>query len=372
MDQDDSSETEKPRNGPRQERRIVHSAADLFLSSARDLVEQVAQAGGAGAQAVCTYGGLVLDPGCGDLVAERFGLGERASLDGPVAFGRLGEIWRLVTERGRYAVKHAQVAAPVEDAALDAAFQASVRRAGVPMPAVVRAVDGMVVADVNGEQVRVYEWIDVLPADRRLDPRELGQVLAAIHSVVVTTDAPVDGWYVDPVGAETWRELLARLRTAGAPFVDRFEDLLPSVCAAEGILTSPRRVQVCHRDLWADNVRRTPDGGLVVLDWENSGPGDVNGELGCALFEYGLGQVDRMRTLYAAYLDAGGHGRLVDRGDLTMLVAQLGNIARVGCERWFASSSDHERARNADWVGEFLDEPVTLETVDRILHAVNG
>jgi nitroreductase len=27
---------------------------------------------------------------------------------------------------------------------------------------------------------------------------------------------------------------------------------------------------------------------------------------------------------------------------------------------------------HADWVREFLDEPVTLETVDRILLAVNG
>ena len=77
-------------------------------------------------------------------------------------------------------------------------------------------------------------------------------------------------------------------------------------------------------------------------------------------------------TGLAAYLDAGGPGRLTDRADLTMLVAQLGNIARVGCERWLASSTDQERARNADWVSEFLDEPVTLETVDRILLAVNG
>ena len=314
----------------------------------------------------------MLDATRGNLVAERFQLGEHASLDGPVAFGRLGEIWQLITERGRFAVKHAQLAVSAEDAELDATYQESVRLAGVPMPAVVRAVDGTVVADIGGAHVRVYDWIDVLAADRRLDPGELGRVLAAIHAVVVTTDEPVDGWYVDPVGEETWQELLMRLRMADAPFADRLAALLPAVLEVEDILTSPRRVQVCHRDLWADNVRRAPGGGLVVLDWENSGPGDVNGELGCALFEYGLGQPDRMRALYAAYLDAGGPGRLADRGDLTMLVAQLGNIARVGCERWLTSSTDQERARNVDWVTEFLDEPVTVETVDRILHAVNG
>lgn len=53
MNQDDSVEAERSGNGPRQEHKgIVHSAMDLFLSSTRVLVEQVAQMGGAGAQAV--------------------------------------------------------------------------------------------------------------------------------------------------------------------------------------------------------------------------------------------------------------------------------------------------------------------------------
>lgn len=304
------------------------------------------------------------------LVAERFGLGARAMLDGPVAFGRLGEIWQLVTEQGRFAVKHARFAVSVEDAERDAAYQDVVRAAGVPMPAVVRTVDGAVLADLDGGQVRVYEWVDILPADRSLDPGEIGRALATIHSVEVPIDQPVDDWYVEPVGAEAWQDLLERLQELDAPFADRFVELLPEVLDAEGILTPPRRVQVCHRDLWADNVRRTPDGGLAVLDWENSGPGDVTGELGCVLFEYGLGNPDRMRALYAAYLDAGGPGRLTERGDLTMLVAQTGNIARVGCERWLSATTDEERADNADWVAEFLDEPVTVETIDRILLAV--
>ena len=150
----------------------------------------------------------MLDPTHAGLLAERFGLGADGRLHGPVAFGRLGEIWQLVTGNGRFAAKHAHLPVSVE------------RAAGVPMPTVMCAVDGAVLADIGDARVRVYEWVDVLPADRRLDPRELGQVLAAIHAVVVTTDEPVDGWYVDPVGAETWEELLGRLRRAEA-FVRR-------------------------------------------------------------------------------------------------------------------------------------------------------
>ena len=53
MDQDDGVLTEGSGSEPRRERRgIVHSATDRFLSSTRMLVDQVAQAGGAGAQAV--------------------------------------------------------------------------------------------------------------------------------------------------------------------------------------------------------------------------------------------------------------------------------------------------------------------------------
>ncbi len=305
-------------------------------------------------------------------VAERFGLGANARLEGPVAFGRLGEIWRLVADGRRFAVKHALFEVSAADAERDAAYQDLVRRSGVPMPAVVRTVDGAVVADVGGSAVRVYEWVDVEPAERRLDPGDLGRLLAAIHAVEVPTDQPVDSWYVDPVGVEAWQELLVRLRKAGAPFVDRLEAVLPTVLEAEGVVAPPRQVQICHRDLWADNVRPSPAGGLVALDWENSGPGDVNGELGCALFEYGLGEPDRMRALYAAYLGAGGPARVADRGDVTTLVCQLGHIAQVGCERWLASSTVRERAHNAAWVAEFLDEPVTVEAVDRILRAVNG
>jgi hypothetical protein len=84
----------------------------------------------------------VLDVTHAGLVAERFGLGKHVRLAGPVAFGRLGEIWQLVTDHGRFAVKHAKKAILAEDAECDAAYQDLVRRAGVPMPVVVPTVDG--------------------------------------------------------------------------------------------------------------------------------------------------------------------------------------------------------------------------------------
>ena len=315
----------------------------------------------------------------GDLVAEAFGLGAPARLDGPVAAGRLGDVWRLETPRGAWAVKDARLAVDAAACERDAAYQDAVHAAGVPMPAVVRSTGGRVLEDVAGTPVRVYEWVDVRGEDRRLDPAAVGEVVAAIHRVRHPADASVDSWYAAPIGRERWSDLLDRLHAAGAPFAPALADLLPAQLEVEALVTAPTDVRMCHHDLWADNLRaragaRT-DGApgpevLVVLDWENCGAGDVSRELAVVLFEYGCGEPERIRALDAAYRAAGGPGRVRRLEDFGTLVAQLAHIAVTGCERWLAARTDAERADNAAWVGEFVDDPLTVETLEGILDAL--
>jgi aminoglycoside phosphotransferase (APT) family kinase protein len=311
----------------------------------------------------------VLEPDQAAEVAGQFDLGDNAVLTVPVAAGRLGDVWRLSTDRGVFAVKDARFPVDPVEVAADAAYQDQVRSHGVPMPAVVRTPDGEALVRLGSGPVRVYDWVDVLAPERGLDPVTVGALVASIHHVHVATRGPVDPWYIAAVGEPAWRDLTARLRDARAPFADRLEAVVPDVLAAEAVLVETEAVQVCHRDLWADNVLRTPDDGLVVLDWENSGPGDPAGELGVILFEFGQGDADRMRDLFSSYVEAGGPARLRTPGDLTMLIAQTGHIAQIGCERWLGATTDEQRADNAAWVSEFLDEPVTLDTVEAILDA---
>ena len=311
----------------------------------------------------------MLDVGSAEQVSRAFGLGPGARLTGPVAAGRLGRIWQLTTDLGCYAVKDYLVPVTAADAERDAAYQDAVRRAGVPMPPVVRTPAGAVLADVAGP-VRVYGWVDVTTSDRRLDPVSVGRLVAAVHRVAVPTDLPVEGWYVDPLGRASWEDLVARLDAAHAPFAGRLAALVPELLEVEALLTPPRRVQLCHRDLWADNLLRRPSGELVVLDWENSGPASPDQELALVLFEFGCGDRSRMRALHDAYRAAGGPGRLRGPEDLTMLVASTHHIARTGCERWLAATTDAQRVDNADWVAELLDEPVTVATVELMLAAV--
>ncbi|HEU0041575.1 MAG TPA: aminoglycoside phosphotransferase family protein [Jiangellaceae bacterium] len=303
-------------------------------------------------------------------VATAFGLGGDAILVGPVAAGRVGQVWRLDTAQGRFAVKQSTDGWEPADAERDAAYQEKVRARGVPMPAVVRSASGAVLADVAGSQVRVYEWVDVLGPSRSLDPAAVGRLVAAIHTLHVPTTLPVTAWSCAPIGRAGWDDIVRRLARADAPFAGRLADIVPDAVAAEALLVAPDTVQWCHLDLWADNVLRTPAGGLAVLDWENSGPGSPSQELMAVVFEYGCGDSHRMRELYAAYVAAGGPGRLTGRADATMLLAQMAHIALTGCTRWLESTTDAERADNAAWVGEFIDEPVTVDTVDAILDAV--
>ncbi len=119
-------------------------------------------------------------------LARRFGLDGAPKLsDGPVARGRQGEVWRLETAGGSWAVKvpfGRSVADDVREATL---FQEAAHAAGVPTPQVRRTTEGTVFATVEGRQVRLYEWVDLLAPDPRLDPALVGAVVAAVHQVPV-------------------------------------------------------------------------------------------------------------------------------------------------------------------------------------------
>ena len=301
--------------------------------------------------------------------AAAFGLGEPVSLTGPVARGRLGAIWRLDTAHGSYAVKVTDDPPDPLEVERDAAYQDAFRAGGVPMPALVRSTTGAVLAEVAGRLLRVYTWVDVAPEDRRLDPGAVGRLLARAHGVRLPAEGPVDPWFTEPVGPGGWQELLVRLRAAGAPYADRLDALVPGLVEVEALLEPPRELQVCHRDLWADNLRDSPSG-PVALDWENAGPAGPEQELGMVVFEYACGEPARARALVAAYAEAGGTARIRALADFSMLVAVQGHLVREGGRRWLAAGSDDERADHEAWVSEFLDDPFLRPQLEEMLDAV--
>lgn len=302
-------------------------------------------------------------------VARTFGLGRGGRLsEGPVARGRQGLVWRLETSDGRWAVKvplHRSTEEEVEPATV---FQEQAWAGGVPTPRVVRTLEGSVLADVGGRQVRLYEWVDLLPSDPQVDPALVGAVVAAVHRVVVPASGPPDAWSHEPVGAARWDELVRRLTQEGAPFAPRLADLRDELVALESWIEPPEALQTCHRDLWADNVLPTSDGGLCVIDWENSGPADPSHELGCVLFEFARSDPGRVRALLSAYRGSGGAGRVERRGHFSMLIAQLGHITEIAARDWLAPNPRSPRREDSQaWISEVFDEPHTRAVLDDLL-----
>lgn len=314
----------------------------------------------------------MLDRGAATGIAELFALGSSAVLsDGPVAKGKQGRIWRLATNAGTWAVK--EPFWPTTEAMVHqaAAFQEAARQVGVPTPRVLRTVDGAVLAALGSAQIRVYEWVDLLAPDIMLDPAAVGRAVAAAHRVRSTDGDPMDPWYCEPVGAQRWDALITALRGAGAPFAHQLGDIRDELIALEEWIQPPEDLQVCHRDLWADNLLPTRDGGVCIIDWENCGLADPGQELACVLFEFAGDDPARAKALYGSYLDHGGPGRVTGPGDFSMLIAQLGHIGETACRDWLEPNiRSPDRNESAAWFAELVDRPHHRAVLHAILDAV--
>ncbi len=307
-------------------------------------------------------------------LSRRFGLGGAARLsDGPVARGKQGDVWRLDTDDARWAVKAPYN--PIDEAEVEtaAAFQEAAHAAGVPTPQVRRTTDGEACATLGGLTVRVYEWVDLGAPDELLDPAVVGSVVAGIHRTSMPAEGSMEPWFCAPVGEEGWDLLVERLIEAGAPFADRLAELRDELVALESWLEPPERLQTCHRDLWADNVLPTADGGVCVIDWENSGPADPDHELGYVLFEFTRSDPGRTRAFLDAYRAAGGPGRVSRRGHFSMLIAIIGHVTELAGNDWLVPNRrSPSRVDSAAWIGLTLDEPPTRAVLDDLLAAAQG
>ena len=115
------------------------------------------------------------------------------------------------------------------------------------------------------------------------------------------------------------------------------------------------------------------DGGVCVIDWEDSGPADPSQELGCVLFEFTRADPGRARALIQAYREAGGPAAVNRRGHFSMLIAQLGHITETAASDWLTPNPrSPERTDSAAWVGETLEEPHTRQLLDTILRVACG
>lgn len=276
----------------------------------------------------------------------------------------------------KWAVKHLTTAVSEAEVAPAAAFEDAAREHGIPVPAARRTPAGTVLANLHGDTFRVTTWAELAPADIRLDPTAVGALLAALHTVPVgganAGGAAVHPWYVEPVGERTWEDLLSRATAAQAPFAASLGSIRHELVTLEQRLCAPAELRTCHRDLFADNLRATLDGGLCVIDFDNCGPADPSQELAFVLVEFatdssGTAVPSRAAELLGAYAAAGGPGRVTTAGSFSMAVAVLGHLVELGVRRWLGSTDQAIRAEGTSMVAELLERPLTGQVVDELL-----
>ena len=148
----------------------------------------------------------------------------------------------------------------------------------------------------------------------------------------------------------------------------RLETVAPDLVAFEELLVPPRNVRMCHRDLWSDNVRLTASGRLCVFDWDCCGPADVDHELAVVLWEYGLDDADRIRTMRDTYVEAGGPGRITEPGDFTMLIAQFGHFYEMAVAPFLElTSTAADRHHGVERFDEFDRRQLEMESIAQII-----
>jgi hypothetical protein len=204
-----------------------------------------------------------------DAVVEHFRLGRSLAPAVRVPGGLSNELWRVVTESGRYAVKRmvASVDRPDFVANIEASSQIE-RRAcagGVPMPRpIAEPVSGGALARVGESLVRVHEWVDPTPGD--ISVLEVMGLLGRIHAV--------GGPRLDERRSGVWES-------------HRWGQEITVLAARVAARTPARLLAVdSHRDLDRKNVLRS-EHDVLALDWDAAGPVPMVQEVVAVALDWG-------------------------------------------------------------------------------------
>lgn len=261
-------------------------------------------------------------------VAAVFDLGRVSEPLLAVAGGWSHRLWRLSTDRGRFALK--ELNRDFDDPEYLDRYESACRvelkmiEGGVDAPRpILHPRDGRACVELPSgaprpTTVRVHDWVDGEPLrSSPLPPlvaARVGALLARIHALELPTDASV-GDVLSIRGDDYWRRLCDRARAAGLEWCARLGDRLPLVRDLESQVrtaySEPARLIVTHRDLSPANVVLTPNGVPTAIDWDACGPLVPAYELAAAVARWSAapaGEPDERagRALLGGYSDAGG------------------------------------------------------------------
>lgn len=305
-----------------------------------------------------------MTPAIWSALADRFGIGTVVGDPAYVTRGAMGEIWRLDTTAGAWAVKWQFPWVSTEARPADIAVQLAAAAAGIPLPLPVTTPDGEAVVQVLDRHARVYEWVDLgepfEPPVSAATAAEAGRLLGLFHGLALNSDEPVDPWYNEVGDADSWDQLIDRALAADMAWAPKLAATRREIAELSDLVIPPsgRPAIVCHRDFNPDNVfPAAGNGSLMVLDWENAGPLQPDRELGYAVFCWcaGEGRFDAgaSAAMLAGYA-AGSGGTPVPGDDFfaTAIATHL-NFLQVMAEQALTEPEHRHYAEKA--IADLLD-----------------
>jgi Ser/Thr protein kinase RdoA (MazF antagonist) len=303
--------------------------------------------------------------------------------------GALGRIWRLRTADRSYAVKELFTPSTPDPRLVAAEVDVTARAAaaGVRVPLSHPAVDGSFVVPFDGRWVRVFDWLDLTPADLNAPEvaADLGRLLAGLHraappSATEPDGGPPDPWFDVPPEPGRWVRWAkaatasaattataatvgtATPETAAGSWTARLAESVSRLEQLTALATPgwPPAMVTCHRDLHPENVLAC-EGTLAVVDWDNLGPAEPGRELAKVVFDwfFAAGTLDRSGAgrFWTAYRESGGPGRLGSTDDFGLLIAARLNFLnrQIGIALNQTVDSEHR-----EWALKEIDEALTI------------
>ena len=319
-------------------------------------------------------------------VCTAFRIGDPLGPPTEVRGGLVNRMWRLATARGIFAVKEMNRDFGRADylASFDRAFalEQAAFAIGVPMPRpIVDAETGGCLAELPSTDgppitVRVHAWMDGVPLENSVrHPPEVaarvGSILARIHALGMKSDVTA-AEALRVFGEDEWRALVERAESAGAAWAGDLRDLLPVLAEFESYVIAARddatELLLSHRDSDPKNFMRTPDGELLLVDWDAAGPVNprhdlANQALVWAGVHFGDPDAAVARAFVEAYRGNGGVDETFRRTDLAELFGErlgwfrfnvrraLGELMRDETDR---AGGEHAIRRNVTQLPRFV------------------
>jgi Ser/Thr protein kinase RdoA (MazF antagonist) len=301
-------------------------------------------------------------------VATAFGLG---AVEGPASFvdgGVSGEVFKVATTTGEWAVKrlfHEPDRAGLE---VQARLQDAARAAGVASPRSMRTADGRAVATAGGAHWLASEWADVLRDPATLVQRDrlvmVGDIAATLHDLRLGAPHGVTPWLTTPPSAAEWGELRVLVRASDPPWASGFEELYPELVRLAEFAGSvgDEAAVLSHCDLGPANFGAAAHR-LVVFDWERAGAIPPAQELGYVLTHWaGLGDPAAIvPPIVAGYRSRSRAQIAVGRDMFAYAANAYLNFLRGAI-----------RGANESRVVGLLHDPMTLDSVETLADLASG